>query len=79
MLYMNFGLLLVTFILMINVFSTNLLSLGYLVFALVLIFLNISFYKDIESQEAQIRVLKYFLLPYLLLDIFSQLIATVPI
>ena len=47
--YMNFGLLLVTFILLINVFSTNLLSLGYLVFALVLIFLNITFFKDIDS------------------------------
>jgi hypothetical protein len=67
---MDFNMILVTFILLINIFSTSLLSLGYLVFALVLVYNNISFYKDIESQEAQIRVLRYFLLPYLLLDMF---------
>lgn len=67
---MDFNMILVTFILMINIFSTSLLSLGYLVFALVLVYNNISFYKDIESQEAQIRVLRYFLLPYLLMDMF---------
>lgn len=67
---MDFNMILVTFILLINIFSTSLLSLGYLVFALVLVYNNISFYKDIESQEAQIRVLRYFLLPYLLMDMF---------
>ena len=44
---LNFSLLLVTFILLINVFQTNLLSFGYLISALILIYMNISFFKDI--------------------------------
>lgn len=44
---LNFSLLLVTFILLINVFQTNLLSFGYLISALILIYMNISFFKDV--------------------------------
>ena len=75
---MNFGLLLVAFMLIINVLSRNVIALGYLVFAVVLISLSINFYKDINSQETTIKVLRYYLLPYLMLDVFLQLFATVP-
>jgi hypothetical protein len=47
--YMHFSLLLVFFILVINVFQNNLLSLGYLLFAMILIYNNRTFFRDMES------------------------------
>jgi hypothetical protein len=79
MIFMNFSLLLVTFILLINVFSTNVISLGFLFFAMYLIYLNLSFYKEMESQAKQRWVLQFLLLPYLLLDILIQLLVTIPL
>ena len=79
MVYTNFSLLLIMFVLFISIFAKSLLSLGYFIFSMLLIYNNRSFFKDSESSSNQIYILKYFLMPYLLLDILLQLILEIPI
>lgn len=69
MLYTNFSLLLIMFILFISIFAKSVLSLGYFIFSMLLIYNNRSFFKHTGSSSSQTRILKYWLMPYLLLDI----------
>jgi hypothetical protein len=41
---------------------------------MILIYINKDFFQHARSRVNQIIVLKWFLMPYLLLDIFSQLL-----
>ena len=66
------------FVLFISIFAKSLLSLGYFIFSMLLIYNNRSFFKDSESPSSQIYILKYWLMPYLLLDILLQLILETP-
>jgi len=69
MVYTNFSLLMIMFVLFISIFAKSLLSLGYFIFSMLLIYNNRSFFKDSESSSNQVYILKYWLMPYLLLDI----------
>lgn len=69
MLYTNFSLLLIMFILFISIFAKSVLSLGYFIFSMLLIYNNRSFFKHTGSSSSQTRILEYWLMPYLLLDI----------
>lgn len=67
--YTNFSLLMIMFVLFISIFAKSLLSLGYFIFSMLLIYNNRSFFKDSDSASNQVYILKYWLMPYLLLDI----------
>lgn len=54
-----------------SIFSHNFIALGYFIFSMVLIYNYRNFFKESEARDNQIIILKYFLLPYLLLDIFA--------
>lgn len=61
----------IIFLLLTSVFSHNFVALGYFIFSMVLIYNYRNFFKRTEAKERQKRILKYYLLPYLLLDIFA--------
>lgn len=51
MIYTNFSLLLIMFVLFISIFSKTLLSFGYFIFSMILIYNNRNFFKDTESSS----------------------------
>jgi uncharacterized membrane protein YkvI len=53
--------------------NKSLISFGYFIFGMVMIHLQRDFYKYPESRDTQIYIMKYILIPYLLIDIFLQL------
>ena len=74
MLYETFPILLIAFTLAISIFNQSILSFGYIIFVMILVFDNIQFLKNTEGQDRLHKTLKYFMLPYLLIDILLQLI-----
>lgn len=76
--YANFALIMITFLLITSVFSNNFVALGYFAFSMILIINYRNFFTDSRSKDGQVFVLKFFLLPYLLLDILAQLVSQVP-
>ena len=46
---------------------------------MILVFDNIHFLKKREGQDRMLCILKYFMLPYLLVDILLQLIYQMPL
>ena len=70
-LYANFALIMILFLMLTSVFSSNFVALGYFCFSMVLIYNYRNFFVESESRDNQIIILKYFLLPYLLLDILA--------
>ncbi len=58
----------------ISIFNQSILSFGYIIFVMILLFDNIHFLKQREGQDRLYTILKYFMLPYLIFDIFLQLI-----
>ena len=77
-LYANFALTMILFLLLTSVFSSNFIALGYFCFSMVLIYNFRNFFVESEARDNQIIILKYFLLPYLLLDILAQLCTQIP-
>lgn len=71
--YTNFALVMILFLMLTSVFSHNLIALGYFVFSMVLMLNYRNFFQQSSARDNQIIILKYFLLPYLLLDILLQL------
>jgi hypothetical protein len=67
-LYTNFALIMIMFTLFISIFNKSLLSFGYFVFCMVLIFNSRRFFKDPKGFSNQITILRL-LVPYLLIDI----------
>ena len=78
-LYTNFSLVMICFLILISIFSRSLLSYGYFLACMALILTSRRFFEDTKSQNKQLKLLKYFLLPYLLMDILLQLIYQIPI
>ena len=86
--YTTFPILLIAFTLAISIFNTSILSFGYIVFVTILVFDNIGFMQkddhvvvDDGEKEPKVTlywILKYFMLPYLLIDILLQLIYQMP-
>lgn len=72
--YTTFPILLIAFTLAISIFNQSILSFGYIIFVMVLVVDNIKFLKDIQDKNRLETTLKYFMLPYLLVDIFLQLV-----
>jgi multisubunit Na+/H+ antiporter MnhE subunit len=70
-LYSNFALIMILFLMLTSIFSHNFIALGYFIFSMVLIYNYRNFFKESEARDNQIIILKYFLLPYLLMDIFA--------
>lgn len=68
----------ITFLLLTSIFSHNFVALVYFIFSMILIYNYRNFYIDSKARDNQIVILKYFLLPYLLLDIFFQLVTQIP-
>ena len=73
-LYTTFPIILIAFTLAISIFNQSILSFGYIIFVMILVFDNINFLKQREGQDRMYTILKFFMLPYLLVDIFLQLI-----
>ena len=78
-LYETFPIMLIAFTLAISIFNQSILSFGYIIFVMILVFDNIHFLKSDRGQDRLRNILKYFMLPYLLLDILLQLIYQMPI
>lgn len=78
-LYLTFPILLIAFTLAISIFNTSILSFGYIIFVMVLVFDNIRFLKHEQGQARMLCILKYCMLPYLLVDILLQLIYQMPL
>ena len=77
-LFTTFPILLIAFTLAISIFNQSILSFGYILFVLVLVFDNLNFFKRSEETNRLYYTLKYFMLPYLLIDILLQLIYQMP-
>jgi len=77
-LYTTFPILLVAFTLAISIFNRSVLSFGYIIFVMMLVYDNINFLKQRASQDRTYAILKYLMLPYLLFDILLQLIYQMP-
>lgn len=73
-LYTTFPIMLIAFTLAISIFNQSILSFGYIVFVMVLTIDNIQFLKKRGDKDRLYTTLKYFMLPYLLIDILLQLI-----
>lgn len=69
--YANFALIMITFLLITSVFSHNFVALGYFAFSMILITNYRNFFTNTRSKDNLVFVLKFFLLPYLLLDILA--------
>ena len=78
-LYETFPILLIAFTLAISIFNQSILSFGYIIFVMILVFDNIQFLKKKDGQDRLHKTLKYGMLPYLLIDIFLQLIYQMPV
>lgn len=61
----------ILFLMLTSIFSHNFIALGYFIFSMVLIYNYRNFFKESEARDNQIIILKWFLLPYLLLDILA--------
>ena len=77
-LFTTFPILLIAFTLAISIFNQSILSFGYIIFVLILVFDNINFFKRSDETNRLYYTLKYFMLPYLLIDILLQLIYQMP-
>ena len=77
-LFTTFPILLIAFTLAISIFNQSILSFGYIIFVLVLVLDNLNFFKRSEETNRLYYTLKYFMLPYLLIDILLQLIYQMP-
>lgn len=77
-LYTTFPIVLIAFTLAISIFNQSILSFGYIIFVMILVFDNINFLKQRQGQDRLYLTLKYFMLPYLLIDILLQLIYQMP-
>ena len=74
-----FPMIMIAFTLAVSIFNQSLLSYGYMIFVMVLIEDSKSFFKTEEGGHARLHfILKYLLLPYLLLDILLQLVYQMP-
>jgi hypothetical protein len=73
-LYTNFALIMIFFLMLTSVFSLNYIALGYFFFSMILIHNYRNFFQDSNARDRQMIILKWFLLPYLLLDILTQLV-----
>ena len=69
-LYTTFPIMLIAFTLAISIFNQSILSFGYIIFVMVLVIDNIQFFKNRREKNRLYKTLKYFMLPYLLVDIF---------
>jgi len=78
LLFTNFALIMITFLLLTSVFSHNFIALGYFVFSMILCFNYRNFFTDTKARDNQLLILQYFLLPYLLIDIAAQLCTQIP-
>ena len=77
-LFTTFPILLIAFTLAISIFNQSILSFGYIIFVLILVLDNINFFKRSDETNRLYYTLKYFMLPYLLIDILLQLIYQMP-
>ena len=68
----------ITFLILTSVFSHNFIALGYFIFSMVLVFNYRNFFNHQSARANQISFLKYVLLPYILLDVFFQLVIQIP-
>ena len=64
----------ILFFILASIDGDSLIAFGYFIFGMILIYINKDFFQHARSRVNQIIVLKWFLMPYLLLDIFSQLL-----
>lgn len=78
-LLINWGLLVIAFLMLSCVAGQSLVSFGYFLFSMVLVILQFNFYKYPEGRDQQISLLKYFLIPYILLDVFTTLLYQMPL
>jgi hypothetical protein len=70
-LYTNFALIMIFFLMLTSVFSLNYIALGYFFFSMILIHNYRNFFQDSNARDRQMIILKWFLLPYLLVDILT--------
>ena len=74
-----FPLLMIAFTLAVSIFNKSLLSFGYIFFVMFLIEDSKYFFKKWESKKRLLFILQRLLLPYLLFDIFIQLLYQMPV
>ena len=75
-----FPMLMISFTLAVSIFNQSLLSFGYMLFVMFLIEDSKNFFKTEEGGHKRLHfILKYLLLPYLLVDILLQLIYQMPV
>lgn len=64
----------ISFLLAVSIFNGSLVSFGYFISCMILIYLYGSLLTDANSRIKIINMLKYFLIPYILIDIGLNLI-----
>ena len=64
----------ITFLLIISIYNESLLSFGYFLFCMILINSQMNILTKYGSRKQMQKLLKYYLIPYLLLDIGLDLI-----
>ena len=68
----------VSIILAISLFNESIISFGYVLIVMLILFDVISIHQRTDKSQRLAAKLKWILLPYLLIDLFIQLIIHVP-
>lgn len=74
-----YHLFMIAFLLAVSIFNGSLFSFGYFLASMILIYDQKNLLVEYESRERMQRLLKYYLLPYLLLDIGCNLVYNIPL
>ena len=74
-----YALFMIAFLLAVSIFNGSLLSFGYFFSCMILIYWYVSLLTVENSRTKIINLLKYFLIPFLLLDIGLNLIYQIPL
>ena len=76
--FKTFPLYLISFTLAISIFNKSILSFGYIIFVMVIIANLTDFFESDAGSKRLYNTLNYFLMPYLLFDIFLTILFQMP-